>query len=97
MFDLLAPLRKLATVIAFGLLFVAANAALLYTLSSLISSSAVIGTGGASEVLAKLRAIAGLFLPGNFWFCIQAMFLGEVMRRVYDYAVKVMSVGASAT
>lgn len=97
MFDLLRPLTKVTMVLAFIAAFVAANAMLLYVLSSCISSSACIGTGFTADVLTNLRKWGGLFLPGNFYACIQFMFLGEVTRRAYDYAVKVMDTVAKTS
>ena len=97
MFDLLRPLTKLTYVLAFVAFFVAANAALLYALSACTADAACVGTGGAAEVLTKMRQITGLFLPGNFFVCVQFMLTGVIVRRAYDYAVKVMDVTTKAS
>lgn len=97
MFDLLRPLTKLAMIAAFIAFFVAANAALLYVLSSCAQDAACIGTSGAAGVVTAIRTWAGVFLPGNFFACVQFMILGEIMRRAYDFSVKVMDVTAKAS
>ena len=97
MFDLLGPIRKLATVTAFIAFFLAANAALLYALSSCFADVQCIGTGHTASVIAAIRKWGGMILPGNFYVCIQFMFLGLMMRRAYDYSIKLMEVSAKAT
>lgn len=97
MFDILAPLRKLATVTAWIAFFIVANAALLFALSACFTSAQCIGTGQAAEVIATVRKWSGLILPGNFFVCVQFMFLGMMMRRAYDFAMKLVTVSAVAT
>lgn len=97
MFDLLRPITKLAYVTAFIAFFVAANAALLYALSACTNDVGCIGTGGAAEIITKVRTIAGIFLPGNFFACVQFMVMAMLARRAYDYAVKVMTVVTAAS
>lgn len=97
MFDLLAPLRKFATVTAFIAFFLAANAALLFALSACFADVQCIGTGHTANVIAAIRKWGGMILPGNFFVCIQFMFLGLMMRRAYDYSMKLIEVSAKST
>ena len=97
MFDLLRPVTKAAIVAAFIAFAIVANAALLYVTSLCLSSASCIGTGGAAEVTAELRKWSGAFLPGNFYACINFMVLAAVMRRLFDFTMKLMDVTAKAS
>lgn len=97
MFDLLRPLTKLTYVTAFVAFLVAANAALLFALSACITDTACIGTGNAAGTLQKMREISGLFLPTNFYACIQFLLIATIAKRAYDYGVKVMQVTTQAS
>jgi len=97
MFDLLGPIRKAATILAFITFFVAANAALLYALQGCVASPECIGTGNTADVVNAINLWASLVLPGNAYVCFQACIIGLTMRRAYDYSQKVMQISASAT
>lgn len=97
MFDLLRPLTKWSMVASFLAFFVAANAALLYVVSGCLTSVSCIGTGGLATMLLAMQAWLALFLPGNFFPCINCMMISWVMRRAYDFSVKMMDVTAKTS
>jgi len=97
MFDLLGPIRKAATILAFITFFIAANAALLYALQTCLAATECIGTSTTAEVVNAIKLWSSLVLPGNAYVCFQACIIGLTMRRAYDYSQKVMAISASAT
>lgn len=97
MFDLLRPLTKALTVIAFVAAYLAANAMLLYVVTSCQDAAECIGAGNTAAVVNSLREWSSILLPGNFYYCLQIMFATVVARRAYDVGVKILDTTAKAS